>query len=253
VAKSDKTLGDWLSEGPFGLAMSSGFFGFFAHAGMLSALERHGLLPARVSGSSAGALIAGLWATGHRSERIEGELSALRRTDFWDPSPGLGLLRGRLLRQRLKALLADDFESCSVPVAISVHDLLSHRPRTIRSGPLVQAVHASCALPIMFQPVWIGGRPYADGGITDRPGLLGMGADRVLFHHLVSKLFWRREPKVRSEVSDGDARVTLVMDGLPRVGPFTLEVGMAAHAQARRLMERALDQSVSRMIRVGSP
>jgi len=42
------TLRDWLRAGPFTLAMSSGFFGFYAHAGFLSVLEAEGLLPARV-------------------------------------------------------------------------------------------------------------------------------------------------------------------------------------------------------------
>ena len=53
------TLRRWLSEGPFTLDMSSGFFGFFAHAGVVSVLEEEQLFPARVSGSSAGALIGG--------------------------------------------------------------------------------------------------------------------------------------------------------------------------------------------------
>jgi len=49
------TLGDWLAERPFALAMSSGFFAFFAHTGMLAALLERGLVPRMVAGSSAGA------------------------------------------------------------------------------------------------------------------------------------------------------------------------------------------------------
>ena len=45
------SLRDWLKEGPFALTMSSGFFGFFAHAGMLTVLEDEGFLPSRLSGS----------------------------------------------------------------------------------------------------------------------------------------------------------------------------------------------------------
>ncbi|MGB1581430.1 MAG: patatin-like phospholipase family protein, partial [Nevskiales bacterium] len=62
--KPTASLREWLSESAFGLTMSSGFFGFFAHSGMLSALEDEGLTPARLSGSSAGALTAALWASG---------------------------------------------------------------------------------------------------------------------------------------------------------------------------------------------
>ena len=49
------TLHDHLAQRPFALAMSSGFFGFFAHAGVLRALDEASLRPTRLSGSSAGA------------------------------------------------------------------------------------------------------------------------------------------------------------------------------------------------------
>src|SRR5215212_4813676 len=98
------TLREWLADGPFSLAMSSGFFGFFAHAGVMTVLEDVGHLPVRVSGPSAGALVGGIWASGLDAPRIRDELLGLRREDFWDPGFGLGLLRGRLFRERLDAL-----------------------------------------------------------------------------------------------------------------------------------------------------
>ena len=98
------TLREWLASAPFTLAMSSGFFGFFAHAGAMSALEDEGLVPARVCGSSAGALVAGLWASGVSARRLCEELLLLRREHFWDVRPGLGLLRGSLFRARLEAI-----------------------------------------------------------------------------------------------------------------------------------------------------
>ena len=55
-----QTHADWLREQPFTLALSAGFFGFFAHAGVLRALEEQELRPARVVGASAGALSGGL-------------------------------------------------------------------------------------------------------------------------------------------------------------------------------------------------
>jgi len=88
-----RTLGEWLEE-PFALAMSSGFFAFFAHTGVLGALVARGARPTRVSGSSAGALVTGAYAAGAEPGRIEEELAGLRRHDFWDPRPGLGLLAG---------------------------------------------------------------------------------------------------------------------------------------------------------------
>src|SRR3954467_4624198 len=99
------TLRDWLRADPFTLAMSSGFFGFYAHAGFLSVLEDEGLLPARVCGSSAGALVAGLWAAGLSTTQIRERFIALRREQFWDVGVGLGVLRGARFRALLEALL----------------------------------------------------------------------------------------------------------------------------------------------------
>src|SRR4051812_26539017 len=101
------TLREWLREAPFALGMSSGFFGFFAHAGVVSVLEDEGLSPVRSAGSSAGALVTGLWSAGVDAVRLRDELLALRREHFWDPAPGFGLLRGRLFHERVRALVGD--------------------------------------------------------------------------------------------------------------------------------------------------
>ena len=101
------TLASHLADAPYTLVMSSGFFGFFAHCGVLEALETAGLAPRAVAGSSAGALIAGCWAAGVPAREIAAELCGLERAHFWDPRPGAGLLAGRLFRQRLDRLLPE--------------------------------------------------------------------------------------------------------------------------------------------------
>ena len=234
-------LGDWLAEAPFALGMSSGFFGFFAHAGMLSALETEGLCPTRLAGSSAGALVAGAWAGGLSGEQIGAELRALRRHHFWDPAPGPGLLRGRLFRRRLEALVPSDFGPCRVPLTVSVHDVLDRRTRVISSGDLPRAIHASCAVPLMFHPVWIDRRPHVDGGVSDRPGLAGVPPrTRLLFHHLSSRSPWRRAGAPSMRLPRRPGLVSLVLDGLPRAGPFHLERGVAAFGAAQEACRRAL-------------
>lgn len=250
------SLREWLQEAPFALAMSSGFFGFFAHAGMLSALESEHLLPERVSGSSAGALITGLWAAGVDAGAMQEALLALQRKDFWDPAPGLGMLRGRLFRQKLENLVgACSLERCRVPVAISVFDVLGGRTQVLSTGPVAPAIHASCALPVFFQPVRLGGRLYSDGGITDRAGMAGLPPNgRVLYHHLASRSPWRRRhsPALRVPVRDGLAAV--VVETLPRVNPFALERGKEAYLVAREGMRLALDRPYAGTgIRVAPP
>ncbi len=74
-------LHDWLAEQPFTLSMSSGFFGFFAHAGMLTALTEQGLKPSKITGASAGALVGGCYASGCSIAELKAELFSLQRAD----------------------------------------------------------------------------------------------------------------------------------------------------------------------------
>lgn len=239
-------LGDWLRERPFALAMSSGFFGFFAHTGLVSVLEEERLLPTRITGSSAGALVGGAWASGLLPRQLADTLFALRRESFWDPRIGPGLLRGALFRQLLDALLpVRTFAACPVPLAISVFDVVGRRVRVLDRGLLAPAIQASCSVPLMFQPVWIDGRPHVDGGVADRPGLAGMpDAERVLFHHLASRSPWRRRGSPSMEIPSRANMTTVVVDDLPRVGPFRLEEGVRAFDVARTAMQRALREPV---------
>jgi NTE family protein len=222
--------------------MSSGFFGFYAHAGVLTVLEEEHLLPTRMSGSSAGALVGGAWAAGVSSADLAATILDLRRESFWDPGFGPGLLAGNLFRALLHALLpVKTFEECRVPLAVSLFDLVSRRVEVARTGALAPALQASCSVPLLFHPVWIDRRPYVDGGVADRPGLAGMPAEpRVLFHHLASRSPWRRRGGRSMQIPTRANMKTLVLDALPRVGPFRLEEGPRAFDAARRRARAAL-------------
>ncbi|MCA9608400.1 MAG: patatin-like phospholipase family protein [Myxococcales bacterium] len=240
------TLREWLRAEPFALGMSSGFFGFFAHSGVLAALEEEGLLPSRVAGSSAGALVTGAWAAGVPAADLGAELLSLRREDFWDPGIGAGLLRGRLFRARLESLLpVRDLRECRVPAAVSVYDLIRRRVRVLETGPIAPALHASCAVPFMFHPVVHAGGVLVDGGVRDRPGLSGLArAPRVLFHHLESRSPWRRVDSEALKIPKREGLVTLVIESLPRSGPFKLEAGRRAMAVAREATQAALERPI---------
>ena len=237
------TLAKWLEAEPFTLTMSSGFFGFFAHTGVLLALEERGLLPQRVTGSSAGALVTGLFAAGLSAQHLRAELLALRRSDFWDPGLGAGLLRGERFARKLEALLpVRTFSECRIPYAASVFDVKSRTTRVLNEGSLAVAIRASCTLPLLFQPVWHEGRPLLDGGIEDRPGLLAVPeGERVLYHHLASRSPWRRRASPSLAIPARSGLTALVLPDLPRVGPFRLQAGRAAFDAAYNRASAALD------------
>ncbi len=235
------TLRSWLAREPFELVLTSGFFGFFAHAGMLRTLLDEGIVPRAAAGSSAGALVSAAWAAGVPMRSLAETLRALRREDFWDPAPGLGLLRGRSFRQQLERLLpVRRFEECAAPLSVSTYDVARRRTHVIREGELAPAVVASCAVPFLFQPVRHEGRWLLDGGLADRPGLLAAGAGRKLVHHLASRSPWRAS----LEVPRAAGACTLVIESLPRSGPSRLEAGVRAMELARVATARALDRAI---------
>ncbi len=243
---NDQTLGDWLAEKPFALAMSSGFFSFFAHAGMLSALEAEGLEPESLSGSSAGALIAGLSGAGLSCEAMRDRLTALKREDFWDPKPGLGILGGRLFRETLDELLpVSTFEECRLPIRISVYDLGKRQTQVLDEGDLASAIHASCALPVLFHPVRRDGRLLSDGGIADRAGLGGTESDRrIFYHHIASRSPWRRPGSSALRIPSRPSMVSLRIEKLPRANPFHLARGVEAMQLAQDATQRALQEPI---------
>jgi NTE family protein len=235
-------LGDWLAEAPFGLAMSSGFFSFFAHTGMLQALVERGLAPAHVAGSSAGALVGGAYGAGLSPHELADVLARLERAQFWDPAVGAGLLAGRKFDRMLREMLpVAAFDATRVPVKISAFDIYARKTTVLARGDLADAIRASCAVPAMFQPVWIDRRPYWDGGILDRPGIVGVPSGRLLFHHIASRSPWRLAGLGLPRRAD---LVSLVIDALPRSGPFKLDAGRRALVLAREATLRALDAPI---------
>ncbi len=242
VKDNPTNFADWLREMPFTLTLGSGFFGFFAHCGVLRTLLDNDLQPARLTGASSGALIASCYAAGLSINAIEDILFSMKREEFWDPGVGWGLLKGEKFRQQLRqSLPTDRFEQCRYSLRLSVYNQKTRQTEVWDSGDLVDAIYASCALPILFQPLQREGVRYLDGGIKDRPALQGVGdGERVLIHHLASKSPWRRadDPDlIPPQKSNG---TTLVLDDLTRTSPFKLHTGRQAYEEARATTQALL-------------
>lgn len=223
---------DWLAERDFTLVLGAGFFGFFAHTGLLLALEHYGLQPRRIVGVSAGALAGGLWASGLPAERIAEHVLALRREEFWDPSfPWGGWLAGRKFLRKLEGVLAptgvERLEHCPTPFVAVAYDVLALRSRALATGSLHSAILASCSVPLMFRPVWRERQLLVDGGIADRLGVTAWKPrERVLVHALPPR-------PGRSRSLDGTRGVgveaqMLELPDLPQVHPYALDRGRLA-------------------------
>ncbi|HET7825296.1 MAG TPA: patatin-like phospholipase family protein, partial [Anaeromyxobacter sp.] len=103
----------------------------------------------------------------------------------------------------------------------------------------------SCAAPVLFQPVWIDGRRYLDGGVLDRHGLAGLrSGERVLYHHLTSRSPWRRRNSPALRVPELPGLRALAFEGIPRCGPFRMERGREAMERAAEGTRIALDEAL---------
>ncbi len=242
MSQPGPSLADWLTSHPFTLGMSSGFFGFFAHFGVVKALHENGIAPARFTGSSAGALVGACVAAGCALDTIEQRLLSLTKEDFWDPAPGLGLLAGRHFRNMLEDMLpVNDLADALKPVAVSAWHGRSRRTRVLCQGNAVEAIYASCAVPGLFQPATISGERYWDGGISDRHGLAGTWpGERVLYHHLQSRSPWRTRQSPALTPPQRPNLVTLTIDAVPRSGPNKLDQGYLALEHAYQATRQAL-------------
>ncbi len=151
-----------------GLALGGGAARGFAHIGVIQALEENGLMPDLVVGTSAGSLVAALWASGKGGRELAVIADGMDETAFADWSyPGRGLIRGEALARFVRDKTNNrPIEQMRIPLGIAATDLDSGAGVLFQRGDTGTAVRASSAVPAVFQPVKIGTREYVDGGLS---------------------------------------------------------------------------------------
>ena len=187
-----------------GLVLSGGAARGLAHIGVLKALEEQGIRIDAIAGTSMGAVIGGLYASGYKIDELEKlalnidwrqalsdapprEDVPFRRKqddrDFLvkqklsfrdDGSLGLplGVIQGQNLALLLESKLAHasdtrDFDKLPIPFRAVATDIASGEKVVFRKGHLPQVIRASMSIPAVFAPVELDGRLLVDGGMTD--------------------------------------------------------------------------------------
>ncbi|MBA4072941.1 MAG: hypothetical protein C0497_14040 [Gemmatimonas sp.] len=201
--------------GKLALVLPGGGAKGFAHLGVLRMLDSLGVVPDVVVGTSAGAIMGALWASGLDVAEIERDVKALgldtlvgrysaptppslgtrRAILVWEGGSRGLVLRTSVVRERpLNALVsalyargnliaAGDFDRLPVPFRAIAADLSTREQVILAGGDLAQAVRASGAIPIVFRSVRIDGRDLADGGIVDNVPIAAarrLGATRLI-------------------------------------------------------------------------
>ena len=153
-----------------GLALGGGAARGFAHVGVLQVLEEAGIRPDLVVGTSAGSLVASLYASGKTGAQMQQVAETMEEAAFTDwtlPIFSRGMLRGDALARYVNAQVANrPIELMPLPLGIVATDLNSGVAVLFRRGDTGTAVRASSAVPAVFQPVKIAGHEYVDGGLV---------------------------------------------------------------------------------------
>lgn len=191
----------------FGLALGGGGARGLAHIGVLKVLESEGFRPDCLAGTSMGAIIAALYASGMTPEEIRKEAGQMGKLSIVVKLVADDLnfdyaLSASTVQDYLQEILGDcaDFSQLQIPLALAAVDLRSAREVALQEGSLVKAVNASMALPGVVEPVEWESMRLADGGsLNNVPADLArsMGAQVVVAvdvsPDVTSEHFWKEQ------------------------------------------------------------
>jgi NTE family protein len=152
-----------------GIVLSGGGARGFAHVGVLKALNEFNIYPEMISAVSAGSIVGALYADGYTPDEIFtafSELDLYKLLKIYRPS--LGVLKAIGLRKTLASLLrAKNIEDLRMPLVISATNFNKATTEYFTSGPIIDAVMASSAIPLVLKPYTINGNMYVDGGLMN--------------------------------------------------------------------------------------
>ncbi|MBL8152349.1 MAG: patatin-like phospholipase family protein [Blastocatellia bacterium] len=169
-----------------GLALSGGAARGMAHIGVLKVLEEHNFPIDFLAGTSMGAIIAGVYASGLTISQIEEIALTVRWSDISRVTISkLGLMSSEPLEKMLRRLMpVTDFSKMKIPLSVVAADIQTGKPVVLNEGDAAHAIRISCTVPGLFTPVVDKeGRMLIDGGVAQNlptTVVQQMGAERVI-------------------------------------------------------------------------
>ena len=159
-----------------GLALGSGAAFGFAHVGVLKVLEREQIPIDMIAGSSIGALVGAMWASGFNAAELEKiatdldqKTAFLKIIGFRDfLLPHHGFFRGDQVVRFLRGFFEHKtFQMLNMPVKIVGTNLFTGAEAIFDEGDVVEAIRASISIPGIFRPIKIQNQFFMDGGVVD--------------------------------------------------------------------------------------
>ncbi len=150
-----------------GITLSGGGVRGAAHIGLIRALLEEGIVPSRIVGVSAGAIVGTLYAAGLSPDEMMERVHAtsLRRI-IKVGLPTTGLTTLEYLKERLREIIPENsFKGLKYPLFVGITNLNTGQLEIKSEGPLHDIVAASCSIPFVFKPEVIDGDHFVDGGV----------------------------------------------------------------------------------------
>ena len=173
-SKNTRRIARQIGNVSVGLALGAGAARGFAHVGVIKVLEEAGIVVDVVAGSSMGALIAAVWASGASADEMEAFAKEFQEWGgVWSWSdlsfpPTRSILRGGNVQHFLDKMLGDHtFSDTEFPLKIIATDLDQLEVVTLDQGKLAEAVRASISIPMVFEPVRRNGKTLVDAGVLE--------------------------------------------------------------------------------------
>jgi len=180
-----------------GLALGSGGIKGIAHIGVIKVLKENNIPIDYIAGTSAGAIVGGIYARNRDISDAEQLVRGLGYRDliriFFDPRLHLGLLRGKNAISFLEKYIGDTkIEDLKIPFRAVASDIQTGKAVVFDKGKLSLAMRASSSVPFIFEPVKYNGHYLIDGGASQPVPVRivkEMGADIVIAVNLDAAYF----------------------------------------------------------------
>lgn len=161
-----------MSKVKIGLALGGGGARGFCHVGVLKILEEHNIKPYAIAGTSMGAVVGGIHASGadiNEVAKFADELSMIKIADLnFFSMYRHSLLKGEKVKKIIsKMICVKKVEECPIKFTSVSFDLNSGKEVQIKKGDLCDAIYASMAVPALFRPLEKDGMRLVDGGVAD--------------------------------------------------------------------------------------
>lgn len=199
-----------------GLILGGGAARGYAHLGILKKLEEGNIPIDFIIGTSIGALMGAIYASGNDMEKLFNdvrEITFLKFVKLIDLTvPMKGLIKGKKIEKFLSDYIEDDFNNLNIPLYVIAADIKRGKEVIFSEGSIIKAVRASISIPVIFEPVEFHSTKLVDGSIINfdaKDLAFKLGADIVIVSDVSSNIDIRIFNKVFYQIGNNIKRILL--------------------------------------------